>query len=127
MTQAEWDETEKATVSRKDAAIAIAKSLGCEDAVRVFESAAAVGPQNELSVILPAGRLEAMSKGKGWARLGNGDSAVWGVKTEGGYTVNKPGNWIVGSNDGFSRKREDSYKVTRVKIGEIFWVVAIAA
>lgn len=120
----EWDSAEQATVSTRDAAIAVAKSLGKDEAVAVFESAAAVGVQGELSVILPPNRLESLSKGSGWARLGKFDDATWGVKVEGGYRVNRPGNWLVGGDDGFGRKRGDSYKVARVKIGDLFWIVA---
>lgn len=120
----EWDAAEQAVISSKDAAIAVAKSLGKEEAVEVFQSAVSVGVQGELSVILPPNRLESLSKGRGWARLGKFDDATWGVKVEGGYRVSRPGNWVVGGDDGFGRKREDSYKVARVKIGDMFWVVA---
>lgn len=120
----EWDAAEQTTVSNRDAAIAVAKSLGKDEAVAVLQSAVAVGVQGELSVILPPNRLEALSKGRGWARLGKFDDATWGVKVEGGYRVSRPGNWVVGGDDGFARKREDSYKVARVKIGDLFWIVA---
>lgn len=120
----EWDAAEKVTVSARDAAIAVAKSLGKDEAVEVFQSAVSVGVQGELSVILPPNRLESLSKGRGWARLGKFDDATWGVKVEGGYRVSRPGNWVVGGDDGFGRKRKDSYKVARVKIGDMFWVVA---
>ncbi len=120
----EWDSAEQATVSTRDAAIAAAKSLGKDEAVTVFESAAAVGVQGELSVVLPPNRLESLSKGRGWARLGKYDDATWGVKCDGGYRVNRPGVWVVGGDDGFGRKREDGYKVARVKIGDLFWIVA---
>ena len=120
----EWDAAEQATVSNRDAAIAVAKSLGKTEAVAVFESAVAVGVQGELSVILPPNRLESLSKGKGWARLGKFDPVIWGVRCEGGYRVSRPGMWIVGGDDGFGRKREEGYKVARVKIGDLFWVVA---
>ena len=122
----EWDEAETAqvTVSPRDAAIAVAKSLGKDEAADLFASAVAVGIQGELSVVLPPNRLESLSKGKGWARLGKYDDATWGVKTEGGYRVNRPGSWVVGGDDGFGRKREDTYKVARVKISDLFWIVA---
>lgn len=120
----EWDAAEQAAVSTRDAAIAVAKSLGKAEAVAVFESAVSVGVQGELSVVLPANRLESLSKGRGWARLGKFDDAAWGVRVEGGYRVNRPGVWTVGGNDGFDRKREDDYKVARVKIGDLFWIVA---
>lgn len=125
----EWDEAEAAqmAVSPRDAAIAVAKSLGKDEVADLFASAVAIGVQGELSVVLPPNRLESLSKGKGWARLGKYDDATWGVKVEGGYRVNRPGNWVVGGDDGFGRKREDSYKVARVKIGDLFWVVALNA
>lgn len=120
----EWDAAEQTVVSNRDAAMAVAKSLGKDEAVEVFQSAVSVGVQGELSVILPTNRLESLSKGRGWARLGKFDDATWGVKVEGGYRVSRPGNWVVGGDDGFGRKREDSYKVARVKIGDLFWIVA---
>ncbi len=122
----EWDAAEsgKAVISNRDAAIAVAKSLGKDEAVAVFESAVAVGVQGELSVVLPPNRLESLSRGRGWARLGKFDDSTWGVKCEGGYRVNRPGAWVVGGDDGFGRKREDGYKVARVKIGDLFWIVA---
>lgn len=122
-----WDEKPEAPISNREAAIAVAKSLGKDDAAALFASAAAVSAQGELSVVLPAGRLESLKHGKGWARLGSHDSAVWGVKTEGGYRVNRPGIWVVGCTDGFDRKRKDSYKVARVKIGDLSWIVAHSA
>ena len=125
-TATEWDDAENTqpVVSNRDAAIAVAKSLGKDEAVAVFASAVAVGVQGELSVVLPPNRLESLSKGHGWARFGKFDDATWGVKVEGGYRVNRPGAWVVGGDDGFNRKREDMYKVARVKIGDMFWVVA---
>lgn len=124
----EWDAVDSGPgLTNKDAAIAVAKSLGKNEAVALFESAAAVGVQGELAVVLPANRLEALKHGKGWARRGSGDDVTWGVRVEGGYRVTRPGKWTVGGNDGFSRKRQDAYTVTRVKIGDLFWIVALAA
>lgn len=124
----EWDAVESGkAVSNRDAAVAVAKSLGNTEAVALLESAAAVGVQGELSVVLPPNRLESLSRGRGWARFGKHDAATWGVKCEGGYRVNRPGAWVVGGDDGFGRKREDAYKVARVKVGDLFWVVAIKA
>ena len=121
----EWGAIESSrAVSNQDAAVAVAKSLGNTEAVALLESAAAVGVQGELSVVLPPNRLESLSRGRGWARLGKHDAPTWGVKCEGGYRVNRPGAWAVGGDDGFGRKREDTYKVARVKVGDLFWVVA---
>jgi hypothetical protein len=130
-TSNEWDqadaESEKKVISKKEAAIAVAKSLGKEELVKLFESAVSVSNQGELNVELPCNRLERDCKhGKGWARLEKEGSTTWGVKTENGYRVSRPGRWTVGGNDGFSRKKEDYYRVARVKLGELFWVIALA-
>lgn len=125
-THDEWDQvTDGKPLSPREAAIAVAKSLGQADAVALFENAKAIGIQGQLSVVLPKNRLERDCKhGKGWARLGKGEGSLWGVKTDEGYRVNRPGIWTVGGSDGFTRKREDLYSVFRVKIGELFWIIA---
>ena len=127
-TNDEWDQADAdRPVNPKEAAIVLAKSLGQTEAVALFEQAAAVGVQGQLSVVLPPNRLERDCKhGKGWARLGKGDDITWGVRTDGGYRASRPGLWTVGGSDGFTRKKEDSYKVSRVKIGELFWIIATA-
>lgn len=70
-------------------------------------------------IALPPGRFENCSRGKGWCRQGNGSDATWGERVSGGYKVCSEGKWIVGSNDGFSRK--DSVSWTVQKIGN-FWI-----
>lgn len=68
----------------------------------------------EGSVILPAGKYEALSRGKGWCRLGTGSNAKWGSRVDGGYMIEEGGKWTVGSSDGFSRKDSDTYKAEEV-------------
>jgi hypothetical protein len=75
------------------------------------------------TIILPAHRFENLSRGRGWARKGRGDSAVWGERADGGYRVS-PGKWVVGGNDGFSRKGEDAWTVTHIQVGSETWTVA---
>jgi hypothetical protein len=73
-----------------------------------------------IGIILPAGRLENLSRGKGWCRLGSGSNVTWADRAEcGGYMVSTPGKWTVGSTDGFSRKDQTSWDVR--KIGP-FWI-----
>jgi len=76
------------------------------------------------SIVLPAGRYESCSRGKGWCRLGKGSAAQWGDRVNGGYQVDTPGKWIVGSNDGYNRKGETTWTVEHVKIGENTWTIA---
>jgi len=75
------------------------------------------------TIVLPAHRLEGMSRGRGWARQGRGDSAIWGERTDGGYRVG-PGRWTVGGHDGFQRKGQDEWRVRHVAVGAQTWTVA---
>ena len=75
------------------------------------------------TIILPANRLEHLSRGRGWARKGRGDSAEWGARCSAGYRVG-PGRWSVGATDGFSRKRSDDWDVFHVQVGPETWTVA---
>lgn len=75
------------------------------------------------AIVLPAHRLEGLSRGKGWARKGRGNNVEWGDKTEGGYRVG-PGHWVVGGNDGFSRKGETTWDVEHIQVGTETWTIA---
>lgn len=75
------------------------------------------------TVTLPVHRFENLSRGRGWARKGRGDSAVWGERVDGGYRVG-PGRWTVGGHDGFARKAEDSWTVKHVRVGDAVWTIA---
>ena len=70
-------------------------------------------------ITLPAGRYENLSRGRGWCRKGRGDTAQWAERVEGGYFVAESGRWIVGCSDGFSRKDQTEWDVS--KIGR-FWI-----
>jgi hypothetical protein len=76
-----------------------------------------------LTIALPPHRYEGLSRGKGWARKGSGDSVVWGEKAREGYLVG-PGRWVVGGNDGFNRKGENHWEVEHVQVGSSIWTVA---
>lgn len=75
-------------------------------------------------ITLPAGRLEGLSRGRGWCRFRKGSDAEWGERVDGGYKVTHPGRWIVGHNDGFSRKKEDVWSVRHVSVGDEIWTIA---
>ena len=75
------------------------------------------------TIVLPMHHLETLSRGRGWARLGHGDSAIWGERTDGGYRVSA-GVWSVGGHDGFSRKRADTWTVEHVQVGGLTWTLA---
>ena len=75
------------------------------------------------TILLPCQRFENLSRGKGWARKGKGNSAEWGEREDGKYRVGA-GRWTVGGNDGFSRKGEDTWDVENVTVGTETWTVA---
>lgn len=75
------------------------------------------------TIVLPAGRFEGLSRGKGWARQGTGLSARWGEKVSGGYRVG-PGKWVVGSTDGFNRKDSVTWDVEHLAVGDQTWTRA---
>lgn len=58
-------------------------------------------------------RFGHLSRGKAWARQGSGSNAVW-AKKSGGTVHLTPGNWIVGSDDGFRRKERALWTVSAV-------------
>lgn len=84
------------------------------DAMRVAKGA---------TVVLPAHKYEGLSRGRGWARQGRGDRAVWGERVSGGYRVGV-GHWVVGGNDGFKRNGETEWDVSHVTVGTETWTVA---
>jgi hypothetical protein len=76
------------------------------------------------TICLPAHRYEGLSRGRGWARQGKGDSVVWGERVEGrGYRCG-PGKWVVGATDGFRRKDSATWDVTHVLVGTEKWTMA---
>jgi hypothetical protein len=70
-------------------------------------------------ITVPMHHYETLSRGRGWARLGRGEKAVWGERTEGGYRLRQEGRWVVGGHDGFSRRGETTWDV-RVVAG--IWI-----
>jgi hypothetical protein len=102
--------------------LAIAMLSGATDATLV-----AIRDANRVSrtdtVVLPAYRYERLSRGRGWARCGKGDSAKWGERADGGYRVG-PGKWSVGATDGYQRKGADEWSVEHVRVGQEVWTVA---
>ena len=75
------------------------------------------------TIVLPPGRFEHCSRGRGWARLGKGDNVTWGERVEKGYQVG-PGKWAVGSNDGYKRKDSVAWTVKHIAVGDQTWTVA---
>jgi len=78
----------------------------------------------EDSILLPPGRYDHCSRGKGWCRKGRGDSAMWGEQHKNGYVVHFPGLWVIGSSDGFKRKNETKWQVSEVTVGSATWMLA---
>jgi len=58
-------------------------------------------------------RFGNLSRGKAWARRGSGSNVVW-AKKSGGTVYLTPGNWTVGSDDGFRRKERALWTVSMV-------------
>lgn len=58
-------------------------------------------------------RFGGLSRGKAWARIGSGSGAIWAEK-EGGTVYLTPGDWIVGSDDGFKRKERSKWSVREI-------------
>lgn len=121
-------EPERAKLTSRDLSdtrretLAVAHAAGVDD--RTFVTIAAeLRVSRKSTIVLPAHRLEGMSRGRGWARKGRGSSAVWGERVDGGYQVG-PGRWIVGGHDGFSRKGQTEWTVEHVRVGGEIWTVA---
>lgn len=58
-------------------------------------------------------RFGHLSRGKVWARQGKGAAVVW-AKKSGGTVHLTPGNWTVGSDDGYKRKERVGWTVSLV-------------
>lgn len=101
--------------------LTLAHPLVDDATFRRLGEALRVGRQS--TIVLPAHRLEGLSRGKGWARKGKGSAAEWGERESDGYRVG-PGYWTVGGNDGFSRKGETQWAVEHVTVGDATWTVA---
>jgi hypothetical protein len=99
-----------------------AHDAGASDKV-ILALATAIRIATRDTIKLPAHRFESLSRGRGWARKGRGDSAEWGERVDGGYRVG-PGKWTVGGHDGFSRKGQDTWTVAHVTVGSETWTVA---
>ena len=93
------------------------------DMATLTRIAAALRVERKATIVIPMQRYEMLSRGKGWARKGRGDKAVWGERVEGGYEVGA-GKWTVGGSDGFSRKGEDQWTVEEIKVGAETWTIA---
>ena len=79
--------------------------------------------RNSETIVLPPHRYETLSRGRGWARQGKGDEAVFAERVEGGYVCGK-GRWSVGATDGFRRKGANEWTVSNVQVGEKTWTIA---
>ena len=75
-------------------------------------------------IVLPAGRYDHLSRGRGWARKGTGATVEWGDKHENGWKVATPGVWTVGSTDGYNRKENKKYTVKHLQVGDQTWTIA---
>ena len=54
------------------------------DMATLTRIAAALRVERKATIVIPMQRYEMLSRGKGWARKGRGDKAVWGERVEGG-------------------------------------------
>lgn len=99
-----------------------ASELGADDATLVVLRDA-IRVSRTSTMTLPA-RYGNTSRAKGWARLGSGDTARWGVEYRGDYEVAAPGKWVVFSSDGFKREEKVNWTVEHVSVGPETWTVA---
>lgn len=113
---------ERALSAPRIESLHLAHAAGVDDDTFV-QLAKAARLARKATIVLPAHRFEGLSRGRGWARKGTGDSAVWGERVEGGYRVG-PGRWSVGGHDGFSRKGSETWTVTHIAVGADTWTVA---
>lgn len=100
--------------SRADAAITAAANGATPSQLKKIIEANRTSMQDR-GIVVPVGRFENLSRGKGWCRQGKGNSAVWADRDDkGGFVLSSPGNWTVGSNDGFSRKDTVEWSVEKI-------------
>jgi len=102
--------------------LAVAISLGA-DATTLATLADAVRVSRKETVLIPQGRFARLSRGKGWCRSGKGAGASWAELEGNEYRVG-PGKYVVGSNDGFTRKEQTDWTVSHVQVGTQTWTVA---
>lgn len=108
--------------SRKES-LRIAAEAGADDAtLKTIATAARLA--RSATIVLPAGRFAHTSRAKGWCRLGSGEGATWGEKTDKGYRVGTPGSWVVYSSDGFNREERVTWYVTQIRVGDAVWTLA---
>lgn len=111
---------------KRRAILTAAIELGVDDAT-LAALAAALLVETGPTIVLPAHHYEVLSRGKGWCGQGKGTGAVWGAREPGvyggAYRVG-PGRWVVGANDGFSRKGQDTWDVRHVQARGQTWTVA---
>lgn len=106
----------------REESLAIAAGLGADAAtLEVLRAATRLSRRD--TIVLPHHRFELLSRGKGWARKGQGKDVTWGERADGGYRVG-PGRWTVGGNDGFTRKGEVIWTVRHVQVGAQTWTLA---
>lgn len=74
------------------------------------------------TIVLPANRLEHLSRGRGWCRSFGRGETIWGERVADGYRVGS-GRWSVGATDGFARKRATEYHVIAVTVGDAVWTI----
>jgi hypothetical protein len=100
------------------ASLEIAVELGADDAtIEKLAQAPMLARGERLAVKT---RFGDMSRGKCWGRNGDG---TWADK-EGGTVYLTPGEWKVGSDDGFRRKESAvSWSVEHVTVGTQIWTV----
>lgn len=102
--------------------IRIAAELGADD--ETIEKIAEATLVGKLGYVTIAGRYLHLSRGRGWARLGRGNDAIWGERREKGFRLRDPGTWIVYTTDGFKREDRETWIVEKINVGSQTWMVA---
>jgi hypothetical protein len=65
-----------------------------------------------------------LSRGKSWARQGQGAGATWGERDYNGSLTVGTGRWLVYSSDGFKREERVNWLVEHVAVGDQTWTIA---
>jgi hypothetical protein len=103
--------------------LSIAMELGADE-VTLATLRDALRLSRGTTIVLPAHRYESLSRGRGWARMGRGDNAIWGERTDSGDYRVGPGRWSVGGSDGYRRKDSTEWTVRHVAVGTQAWTIA---
>jgi len=109
------------TDARRDT-LRLAHEAGA-DAATLAKLADAVRVARADTITLPT-RYGHLSRGKSWARQGQGSAATWGERDYNGALAVGTGRWLVYSSDGFRREERVNWLVEHIAVGGETWTIA---